>query len=67
MRDLTDRKICPRCGAAKMKRWDELTEDEKLLVEKMPFSEKFRQEQRRKHRFCGRCFYEEIQEFPILA
>ncbi len=53
-------KICPQCGAVKMRNWNELNDEQKFLVERLPASADFTPAQRKKHRFCGRCFYEEI-------
>jgi hypothetical protein len=52
-------KICPRCGALKMKDWKELNDEQKLLVEKLPRNTDFTPEERKRHRFCERCFFEE--------
>ena len=52
-------KFCPRCGSPKLKNWDELGGDEKFMIEKLPSAEKFSAEERKHHRFCTRCFYEE--------
>ena len=49
---------CPRCGFHKMRLWRELEADEKLLAEKLPASAEFTKEQRKKHRFCTRCWFE---------
>lgn len=54
--------FCPRCGSPKMKSWDELTEDQKFLIEKMPLSADFTPEERKKHRFCERCLFERIEK-----
>jgi hypothetical protein len=50
---------CPRCGAMKFKSWSELTDDEKFLAERFPASAEYSKEERKKHRFCTRCWYEE--------
>lgn len=50
--------FCPRCGSPKMKSWDELTDDQKFLIEKMPLSADFTLEERKKHHFCERCLFE---------
>jgi len=55
-------KICPNCGAAKMKRWSELTDEQKFLVERLPLNTDFTPDQRKKHRFCERCFFEETSK-----
>ncbi len=49
---------CIRCGSQKMKRWDELNAEQKFLVEKLPMSAEFSLEERKKHRFCERCWFE---------
>jgi ribosomal protein S27AE len=67
MKGLEHEKICPQCGAPKMKDWQDLTDDQKLLVEKLPLNTDFSPEQRKKHRFCERCFYEDFDEKNQLA
>lgn len=52
-------KFCPKCGSPKTKSWDEMTADEKFIIEKLPLSSEFSLEERKKYRFCARCFYEE--------
>lgn len=56
--DIKTENFCPRCGSPKMKSWDELTEDQKFLIEKTPLSADFTLEERKKHRFCERCLFE---------
>ncbi|MBA2736672.1 MAG: hypothetical protein H0U50_07810 [Pyrinomonadaceae bacterium] len=60
MKGLGNKKICPRCGATKTKSWRELSDEQKFLVEKLPLNTEFSPEQRKKHRFCERCFYEDF-------
>lgn len=57
MKDL-NREVCPRCGNQKLKSWTELTDDEKILVEKLPLSADFTMEERRRNRWCARCWHE---------
>lgn len=57
MKDL-NREVCPRCGNQKLKSWTELTDDEKILVEKLPLSADFTKEERRRNRWCARCRHE---------
>jgi len=54
-------KTCPRCDAPKMKDWQELTDEQKFLVERFPASAEFTKAQRKKHRFCTRCWYEKSE------
>jgi len=42
-----------------MKSWAELTDEQKFLVERLPRNAEFAKEQRKKHRFCERCWFEE--------
>jgi hypothetical protein len=52
-------RFCPECGSPKIKAWNELTDDEKFMVERLPGAGEFSSEERRRHRFCVRCFYED--------
>lgn len=54
-------KICPQCSSPKMKSWEELNDEQKFLVERLALSGDFTPSERKKHRFCTRCFFEEIQ------
>jgi len=51
---------CPRCGSMRLKRWDELSRNEQIAAERLPTSAKYSHEQRKKHRFCTRCWYEQV-------
>lgn len=51
-------KICPRCGSMRLKQWSDLTDDEKFLAERLPASGEYTKEERKKHRFCTRCWFE---------
>ncbi len=59
MKGLEQQNICPQCGAPKMKNWEDLTDDEKFLVERLPLNTEFSSAQRKKHRFCKRCWFED--------
>lgn len=52
--------ICPRCGSATLKSWDDLDRDEKIVAERLPRSREGSGESRKKHRFCTRCWYESL-------
>ncbi len=60
MKGLAQEKICPQCGASKMKNWQDLSADQKLFVESLPLNTDYTPGQRKKHRFCERCFFEQI-------
>lgn len=51
-------KICSRCGMPKLKTWEELSGEQKFLVERLPLSAEFSLEQRKKHLFCINCWNE---------
>lgn len=53
-------KSCPQCGSSKMKSWDELNNEQKILVERLALSGDFTLAERKKHRFCTRCFFEAV-------
>jgi len=55
--DIPDR--CPRCDHQTLKAWSDLNDEERMLVEKLPGSATYKCGQRKKHRFCMRCLYEE--------
>lgn len=62
MKGLSEDKICPRCHSPKLKCWDELTDEQQFLVKRLPLSAKYTPEQRKKHRFCVQCFFEQTDE-----
>jgi hypothetical protein len=43
-----------------MEAWSDLADDEKLLAEKLPASAEYSKEERKKHRYCTRCWFETI-------
>ena len=55
-------KTCPKCHSLKMKTWVELAEDEKLLIKSLPLSAEYTITERKKHRFCTRCWFEETTD-----
>ncbi len=56
-----DEKMCPECHHAKMKTWEELSDEQKFLAERLPLSAEFSSKQRKKHRFCERCWFEDFR------
>ena len=60
-------KTCPRCGSIKMKDWTELTDEEKFLAERLPMSADHTPEERKRHRFCTRCWFEQSIDEPQEA
>lgn len=58
--------ICPRCDSSKMKDWKDLTDEQKFLIERLPLNSDFTPAERKKHRFCERCFFEEIEKETMV-
>ena len=54
-------RFCPECGSPKIKLWDQLTEDEKFMIERLSGAVKFSSEERKRHRFCAQCFFEDTK------
>ncbi|MBA3633392.1 MAG: hypothetical protein H0W58_11400 [Acidobacteria bacterium] len=55
-------KSCPQCSLPKLKTWEELTDEQKFLVERLPLNTGFTLEERKKHLFCPRCWFEKISD-----
>ena len=50
---------CPHCHEGSMRSWDELSDDEKAVVERLPQSADYNAKDRfAMHRWCVRCWYE---------
>lgn len=54
-------KTCPRCAAG-LKPWNDLSDEQKMLAERLPASARFTKKERKKHRYCIRCWYEQNAE-----
>jgi hypothetical protein len=48
-----------------MKHWNELTDEEKFLAERLPLSAEYTRREREKHLFCPRCQHEETAPTAI--
>lgn len=55
---------CPRCGHV-LKSWNDLTDEQQMLAERLPISTEFPLAQRKKHRFCTRCWFEVEDSGPV--
>ncbi|HKS28972.1 MAG TPA: hypothetical protein VJS44_14190 [Pyrinomonadaceae bacterium] len=50
---------CKRCGEGRMRSWDELNEEEREVVRRLPMSAGYSQEERRaRNRWCTLCWHE---------
>jgi len=56
---------CPKCHSRDLKPWSELDRDEQIAAESRP--SKFTPTQRKKHRICTRCWFEQIEPQSDLA
>ena len=52
---------CSKCLFPKLKNWNELTSEQKMLAERLPASAEYTEAERKKHRFCERCWFEECR------
>ena len=53
---------CPKCGEERLKTWDELKDDEREVVRRLPGSADYGIDERTSmHRWCARCWHEEIR------
>ncbi|HEV7374289.1 MAG TPA: hypothetical protein VGN95_06210 [Pyrinomonadaceae bacterium] len=59
---------CPRCGMGRLLGWDELNDEEREVVRRLPASADYSVgERQRMHRWCTNCWYEEIESQPADA
>jgi hypothetical protein len=56
-------KICPQCHYPQMKTWQELSDEQKMLAERLPLSASLTIEQRKKNLFCPCCWFEQTANF----
>lgn len=50
-----------------MKSWYELIEEQQMLADKLPMSAEYPVTQRKKHRFCTKCWFEETENTSTTA
>ena len=59
---------CPRCGTGRLRRFDELSEEECEVVKRLPASAEYSAKEREaRHRWCTKCWYEESLGGPTLT
>ena len=60
--------LCPRCGEGALRAWYELSAEEREAVGRLPASADFTLEERTaRHRWCARCWHEEVSGGPRTA
>ena len=67
MKGFEHENACPKCGAAKMTTWDELDFEQKIVAERLPASVEFTRRERKRHRFCLKCWFEETERKDYLV
>jgi hypothetical protein len=61
-------RYCFKCGEETLRTWDELGDDERELVQRLPGSAAYSAEERKAmHRWCTRCWHEENQDQPRVV
>ncbi|MCC6330259.1 MAG: hypothetical protein IT174_17255 [Acidobacteria bacterium] len=58
---------CRNCGGTRISGWNELSDEQKMLAERLPASAEYTLAERKKHRFCTRCWFEETLPAGHLA
>jgi hypothetical protein len=52
---------CPRCDKPGLKTWEELNDEEREVVKRLPGAKDYSLSQRQKtHRWCTRCWHEHL-------
>lgn len=67
MESFTPKYQCPKCGKARMKPWDELTDEQKFLVERLPEFSELPKRRLITFRFCTRCWFGAADNEPNAA
>lgn len=66
MESLFNKNQCPRCYSAKLKSWEQLTFEERIIAEKMPANVEFLIQERQKHLICPNCWFETDENKQII-
>ena len=59
-------KTCPRCDL-RLKSWAELDEEQEMIAERLEKSAEYSLEERKKHRYCTRCWFEFVDIGPQIV
>jgi len=58
---MTTQDNCPRCDKPGLKSWEELNDEEREVVKRLPASVDYSLEERKaRHRWCTRCWFEQM-------
>jgi hypothetical protein len=65
---MSNKSRCPKCGQENLRTWEQLSEDEREVVKRLPGSADYQfSERRTRHRWCTRCWHEEIGDHQRRA
>lgn len=65
---MESRNRCPRCAAERLRTWNELSDEEREVVRRLPAAADYSLEERKSmRRWCNRCWYEESGGSTNLA
>ena len=57
---MSDNGRCPKCGGETMRTWEQLSDDEREVVRRLPGSADYEfSERQATHRWCTRCWHEQ--------
>ena len=59
---MTGKDSCPRCHERGLKTWNELNDEEREVVKRLPSSSEYSLAERQTHQWCTRCWYEQAAE-----
>lgn len=60
-----NRERCPRCGEGRLRRFDELSEEEREVARRLPASADYAASERHAtHGWCTKCWYEATEPAP---
>jgi len=58
---MNDSDACPRCEKRGLKSWEQLDDEQREVVKRLPASSKYDfSERQATHRWCTRCWYEAV-------
>lgn len=65
---MTARQSCPRCEKPGLKAWDELNDEQREVVKRLPLSARYSLAERQaNHRWCTRCWWEDVDKITGFA
>ena len=63
---ITDK--CPRCHEEALRTWDELSDEEREVVKRLPAAAEYRAAERQAmHQWCTRCWHESTGDQPRVV